>query len=86
MYIKFKFTKKSHVCWEKIIHAVLAPCERCLPLQTPQKQRPTPLRTPQKQCHTPLRTPLALANSPFTKYLDIHSFNSYTFDREQQKF
>ena len=30
--------------------------------------------------------PHALANAPFTKYLDIHSFNSYTFDREQQKF
>ena len=58
MYIKFKFTKKSHVC--------------C------------------KNNHTrgscPLRTPRALANAPFTKYLDIHSFNSYTFDREQQKF
>lgn len=64
MYIKFKFTKKSHVCLEKIIHAPLAPCERCLPL----------------------RTPHALANAPFTKYLDIHSFNSYTFYREQQKF
>lgn len=86
MYIKFKFTKKSHVCWEKIIHAVLAPCELPKNIAPRPCERRLPLRTPQKQCHTPLRTPLALANAPFTKYLDIHSFNSYTFDREQQKF
>lgn len=72
MYIKFKFTKKSHVCLEKIIHAPLAPCKR------PKNNAPRPLR-PYKRPHAP-------ANAPFTKYLDIHSFNSYTLDREQQKF
>lgn len=80
MYIKFKFTKKSHVCCEKIIHAFLAPCER--PCKRPKNNAPRP-RAP---ANAPKTTPLALANAPFTKYLDIHSFNSYTFDREQQKF
>lgn len=78
MYIKFKFTKKSHVCCEKIIHAFLAPANA--PKTMPHA--PAPLQTPLRPCERPLHP----ANAPFTKYLDIHSFNSYTFDREQQKF
>lgn len=89
MYIKFKFTKKSHVCWEKIIHAVLAPCER--PKNNATRPRapanaPCTQRTPLAPCERLKNNAHALANAPFTKYLDIHSFNSYTFDREQQKF
>lgn len=91
MYIKFKFTKKSHVCWEKIIHAFLAPCERPknnatrphalanAPKTLPHALAPLQTPLPPSERRLPLRT-------LFTKYLDIHSFNSYTFDREQQKF
>lgn len=75
MYIKFKFTKKSHVCWEKIIHVFLAPCEH--PCERPKNNATRP--------HAPANAPFS-QQTPFTKYLDIHSFNSYTFDREQQKF
>ena len=48
MYIKFKFTKKSHVCCKKIIHAFLAPCEHPKNNAT-RPHAPAPLRTPLSQ-------------------------------------
>lgn len=82
MYIKFKFTKKSHVCCKNNHTRVSCPCERPKNIAPrPCERRLLPANAP-----CPYKRPHAPANAPFTKYLDIHSFNSYTFDREQQKF